>query len=496
MRHVKISVSRWFNFALAAVVFVAAPQPVHGQDLLLDPTTPVTSAPATDADNSSIEPAQTQSKQDLPPETATEPNYVPVVGIVGFDFLLNRAGERFVDRETYRVTTTSVRHNLRGPWVVDNDPFSTNQFLHPYQGSMYHGFARSAGHSYWTALGYSFAGSALWEIAGETTKPSINDQIASGIGGTFLGEPLFRIANLVFERSDLPPFWRELLGLIISPSTEFNRGVYGDRFRRVFSSRNALVASRMELGVMGTSTVRKDILQSLTRNEGVMEFSIDYGLPGRQSYTYEKPFDYFSFEFGASSANIFEHIFSRGLLAGKSYGEQSGSHRGVWGLYGTYDYVAPQIFRVSSVAVSLGDTSERRLPRSVALQTTVLGGIGYGAAGTIHGSDETDYHYGLTPQMLAALRFIAGDTTAVDLTVRDYYVSRVASTKQRGSENNARLEAVFTRRFVGDHAASLKYIWSRRSAAYPDLGARIQSRGSFGIFYTYLGNTRFGNASW
>ena len=61
---------------------------------------------------------------------------------------------------------------------------------------MYHGFARSAGFNYWESAGYTFAGSALWEIVGETTQPSINDQVASGIGGTFLGEALFRMSNL------------------------------------------------------------------------------------------------------------------------------------------------------------------------------------------------------------------------------------------------------------------------------------------------------------
>ena len=70
---------------------------------------------------------------------------------------------------------------------------------------MYHGFARSAGFNYWEALGNTFAGSALWEIAGEKTPPSRNDQIASGIGGTFLGEALFRMSNLLLERGEGVP---------------------------------------------------------------------------------------------------------------------------------------------------------------------------------------------------------------------------------------------------------------------------------------------------
>src|SRR4051812_12322049 len=94
---------------------------------------------------------------------------LPAIGIVSFDFLLNRYGKHSVDPSDYAVSLSSVRRNATGPWVVDNDPFSINQFLHPYQGSMYHGFARSAGLNYWQSLGYALGGSTMWELAGETT---------------------------------------------------------------------------------------------------------------------------------------------------------------------------------------------------------------------------------------------------------------------------------------------------------------------------------------
>src|SRR5258708_208146 len=79
-------------------------------------------------------------------------HFVPVIDILAFDFLLNRYNYRFVERGPYDVSGASIRRNLQSPWVVDNDPFSINQFLHPYQGAMYHGFARSAGLNYWEAM--------------------------------------------------------------------------------------------------------------------------------------------------------------------------------------------------------------------------------------------------------------------------------------------------------------------------------------------------------
>jgi len=416
-------------------------------------------------------------------------HFVPFIDVVAFDFLLNRFNYR-VDRDSYDVSGASIRRNLHAAWVVDNDPFSINQFMHPYQGAIYHGFARSAGLNYWEAMGFTFGGSLLWEIAGETTLPSKNDQMASGIGGSFLGEPLFRLAELILRPSD-HRFGRELLATVISPSTGFNRLAYGGRFRGVEPSRDPALFTRVQFGMMGTASLQNNLTQPLIRNAAVADFSVEYGIPGKPGYAYHRPFDYFDLQFTSSTATRFENIFSRGLLAGKAYGEGADRSRGVWGLYGSYDYVAPQIFRVSSVALSLGTTVQRKVGGSSAIQSTLLAGVGYGAGGGLNSPDSTDYHYGLTPQVLGSVRFIPGDRAAVDLTFRDYYVSRYASTRA-GSENVARADALFTFRFTNHHAASVRYIWSRRTTdgSDPVLGRVMQTRGSIGLFYTYLGGIR------
>ncbi|WP_051495928.1 hypothetical protein [Methylibium sp. T29-B] len=58
---------------------------------------------------------------------------IPALQIIGFDFLLNRYNRRFSGTSDYDVSRASIRRNLRGPWVEDNDPFDINQFAHPYQ---------------------------------------------------------------------------------------------------------------------------------------------------------------------------------------------------------------------------------------------------------------------------------------------------------------------------------------------------------------------------
>src|SRR5678815_822437 len=136
-----------------------------------------------------------------PPAWGTQRSYwIPALEILGFDALLNAFDRAYFGGNEYDSNLSSIKRNLRSSWGVDSDSFTINQLGHPYQGSMYHGFARASGLKYWEGLTYTFLGSALWEIAGETTPPSKNDQISTGIGGSFLGEALFRMSNLLLEQ--------------------------------------------------------------------------------------------------------------------------------------------------------------------------------------------------------------------------------------------------------------------------------------------------------
>jgi hypothetical protein len=411
----------------------------------------------------------------------------PAVEILGFNILLNRFDYYLVDKQVYGVTYSSIGQNLRSRWVVDTDPFAVNQFMHPYQGSVYYGLARSTGLDFWESMGYAFGGSLFWEIAGETGRPSINDLVTTGFAGPFLGEPLFRMASLLLEGGgETPGFWRELGAAAISPPLGFTRLAFGDRFRTVFESRDPAVFSYVRLGASRIDHVSGDAeSQNVKRGAVLADYHLTYGLPGRDGYKYTRPFDYFDFEFTATNVNKFEDIMSRGLLVGKEYA-LGDDYKGVWGLYGTYDYIAPQVFRVSSTALSLGTTAQWWISTSVTLQGTVLGGLGYGAAGTIHGSGERDYHYGATPQALVALRLIFGETANLDLMARSYYVSDVASTENLGTERIFRGDVAFTVRVQGPHAIALKYAYSQRDAHYVDLPATHQSVGTASLFYTYI----------
>ena len=450
-----------------------------------------------------ISAVENEAANDPPPpaKTATEESnksyLIPIADIVGFDFLLNQFNRRYSGVSDYDSNFSTIKKNLRSSWVEDRDAFKINQLGHPYQGSMYHGFARSAGLNYWESLGYTIAGSAFWEIAGEKVPPSKNDMISTGIGGTFLGEALFRMSNIVLEKGgSQPSAWREVGAAIISPATGFNRYAFGDRFDAIFNRNDAAYYSRTQFGISNTiqsdkGTSRKDIKE----NDAQLEFSMDYGLPGQDGYSYTRPFDYFVFQGAASSANVFENVLVRGLLFGTDY-KLGESYRGIWGLYGSYDYISPQTFRVSSTALSLGTTGQLWLSESVALQGSVLGGLGYAAVGTLSGNDEQDYRYGVAPQALVALRLIMGNKASIDFTGREYFVKDVDSGNAGGHDNIIRSDLAFTYRIHKKHAVSLKYQWNQRDASYLNAGDGKQTTGTIGIFYTFLGHDGFGATDW
>ncbi len=432
-----------------------------------------------------------------PGDAAPAKNYfTPALEIFGFDFLLNRYNRRYSGSSDYDVSTASIRRNLRGPWVVDNDPFNVNQFAHPYQGSIYHNAARANGLSYWESAAYTFAGSVGWEIAGEKTPPSRNDQVASGIAGSFLGEPLFRMAHLLLRsRSEIPYAWREWGAAAISPAVGFNRLLYGSRFDAAFQDHDPVYYSRLRLGAVHSTNGVLDVPSYFHANAAEIDFALDYGLPGKPDYTYTRPFDYFSFEALVSGANGVEKVTSRGLLFGTDYAIGD-NYRGIWGLYGNYDYLSPQLFHLSSTALSLGTTGQWWATQHLAVEGTALAGIGYSAASALRTvADDHDYHYGMAPRLGLAMRITGGARGSLDLSGEKYFLGRVAN-RDSGKDDISRVDAAFTWRVSGRHAMGVKYVWSHRNAYFDGRGQTTQTVRTVGVYYTLLGAEGFGLGDW
>jgi hypothetical protein len=434
---------------------------------------------------------------------------VPAFEVPGFLAVLSVYDRIAIPHDVYDATLSSTWEHLHEEhWVFDTDPFDINQFAHPYQGAMMFGLARSTGVSFWQSLIYNNAGSFIWKMAGETDLPSINDQITTGTAGAILGEALFRMASLLLEEGGTDPgFWRELGAAALSPPTGFNRLVFDDRFKAVFPSYDPATFMRLRWGV-STDLVKSNNLlldegstyTSKKQSEAILDFSFAYGLPGKVDYEYSRPFDYFSFEIATQTSahtdDFLQDIMIRGMLYGTDYAVGE-NYRGIWGLYASYDYIAPPIFRISSTAVSVGTTEQWWLSRSVAMQGSALAGVGFGAAGTIPLADgQRDYHFGVTPQGLLALRFIFGRRTMLDFTARDYYVSGTDSDNQNGSEQIFRGDLGLTVRLFQHQAIGIEYVESHRDSHYGLLPNKYQSEGTFSLVYNLLGSSRLGAVEW
>ena len=422
---------------------------------------------------------------------------IPAAEIIAFQVLLNQFDRRFVDHDVYASNRTSIRRNLHRGWVIDKDPFSTNQFGHPYSGSIYHGFARSAGLDYWESLLYDFSGSALWEVAGETDPPSLNDQITTTFAGSFLGEALFRTANLVLRSGDgKPGTGRTALAAMISPTSAINRLAFGDRFDAAYPSDDPAVFYSISFGARRNTTLT-DLagLADIKKDRAVAAFSIDYGMPGKPGYTYDQPFDYYHFEATATSSSnaIPENIMVRGLLHGTDY-SSGPNYSGIWGLYGSYDYFSPEIFKVSSTGLSVGTTGQYLMSDKFALQGSIMAGGGYTAAGTTDRTRrEREYRYSAGPQGLLALRLIYSDVAMLDFTANDYLISgNTGSTDTSGSENILRAQVSLTVRVYGQHAFGIQFVESKRDPHFSGIPNPRQSVGALSLFYTFLGDEHFG----
>jgi hypothetical protein len=207
---------------------------------------------------------------------------IPALEIIGFDFLVNRLNYHFgSEKEDYAVTAESIRRNLRSGWSSDRDPFNINQLGHPYQGSMYHGFARSAGFNYWESAGYTFAGSACGRSPARrrTRRSTTRSRAASAAPSS---------ARRSFAcRASSSSTAAACRGLARAGG---GGGLAGDRLqpprlqrplrRRLLEQGRGLL---QPLGIGYTHSVREEVGVTSTKfqpNEAQVDFTIDYGLPG------------------------------------------------------------------------------------------------------------------------------------------------------------------------------------------------------------------------
>jgi hypothetical protein len=258
------------------------------------------------------------------------------------------------DAEFSHISFQSIGHNLKpSSWEWDDNNFKTNQFGHPYHGNLFYNSFRGSGYSFWQAAPAAFAGSFIWEIAGETHNPAPNDFINTSLGGIALGEMTYRISNLIINNKSrgVKRQVQEILGTMVCPVNSFNRIIDGKWGKVEFADPEDSVRMdiAVDLGLRRISETAGTLFTDKGQNEWCGSVLLRYGNPFKD---YKKPFDNFNvyLELGGADSSALNTLTVMGSIWGKIIG--GGEHSThILRLSMNYDYFHNTTFQYGGQSI-------------------------------------------------------------------------------------------------------------------------------------------------
>jgi hypothetical protein len=312
------------------------------------------------------------------------------------------------------------------------------------------------------------------------------------VAGSFLGEILFRLSNRILDGGEgSPSTWRKLAAAAVSPINGLNRLFYGDKYRMPVEQ--LPLTGELKLAFRASSMVRQDGTTYGNSNAWLASARVVQGFPG-SGHGFRAPFDTFDItaQVGinkeATGRTAVGDFSIHGLLLGTSYG--SGERAGRVGLYGSYDFLTPSLFRASSSALGVGTLGQYAFGDFLFQGQTILS-LGYGAGGSlVDPVGRRDYHFGLQGVFFGEAGLVWSDTLWLAFTTREYLVSGKA-TAERGSWEDMTFSSLdLTWRVAGPHSVKLELGGSRRSAHYEGQPDIVQRAGTLTLAYAWqLGDT-------
>jgi hypothetical protein len=406
---------------------------------------------------------------------------LPVAETLFFNTAVWAIDRYALNEEFARINTGTIAANLSGGWTFDTDDFQTNLVLHPYMGSVYHTAARSSGWSFPQALALDFVGSLAWKIAGENTRPSINDQITTTLGGAILGEVLFRISRLVLGRPGPVSFVRWVGATVVAPAVAVNDALLHGRIVDPDPPRQRFLG-RFSVGASNVDAAARTGPEKIGA-EGFIGLHLHHGIPGEVELT--QPFDHFDvqLDFSTATAQPWQQLgkvggpswllTARGLVVGGDgrLGEDGGI---LYGLFGTFDYGGPQLLRVSATGFGPGLALAVRPSPSIAVEATVLASATFGSGGAWVPIDVSrDYRFGFGALLLADGRLWLADRLELAATAREYLIPAAVGG---GSESLLIGKGSVRLRVAGPHAVGVESTITRRWADYASSAYRESAR--------------------
>jgi hypothetical protein len=312
---------------------------------------------------------------------------VQVIGLNGLIWFYDRYIREGGTNPGFRVGFNSWRENLSNGWEWDDNNFTTNQFAHPYHGSLYFNAARANGYDFWESIPWTFMGSWTWEYLFETHHPSMNDWIATSVGGFTLGEMLHRLSLTVRDNTARggERNWREVGGMAINPMGGLNRiftGEWGkvhanppDRFPNAYRS-------QMDVGLR---TIADERLWSATdTTKFYLRFDFEYG--DMFAGDMEKPFDFFDFNLHLhfDDVSLIGRAEIDGLL-GATHLKETEPATHILAGFAKFDYVNTNQIEFGTQSLGAGLFSRFTTPSGIEIRTELQTSV------IVLGANQSDY---------------------------------------------------------------------------------------------------------
>ena len=249
--------------------------------------------------------------------------------------------------------------NIKTGWFYDDNHFNNNQFAHPYHGSLYYNAGRSTGHSYWESALFALAGSFNWECCGETHRMAINDWIATGIGGTAIGEMTYRIGSTFLDNTSTGSsrIWKEVGNFVLNPVRGVNRlgsGRWSRTLPNPQSPYDRIAPFLTNHLLAGVRVIGEgESITDSTEIHGFIEFDFRFGSvfdDGRR-----KPFDWFNVSVQGNFGD--EEFLGRLQIKGNMFSKdlkKSEKTQHVFAVAQDYDYINNNLFQFGGQSVSPG----------------------------------------------------------------------------------------------------------------------------------------------
>jgi hypothetical protein len=412
--------------------------------------------------------------------------------MVGFNFIMTLYGKHIMKPEDhgFDVDFDSIRENLKNGFEWDDNSFSANNFRHPYQGSLYFGGARANGYDFFEASMFAFAGSWLFEYAGEAHHPSINDWINTAVGGMTIGESLYRLSDMVLDNTATGSgrIWRELGGFAFSPMRGVNRVLTGEAFEVHANPPNRIPGFFGADFRFGLRTLGEKNLWTSKSTKSFFSFDMTYGNPFE--VTRGKPFDHFTFGMQVNFANRPHGIGwfeSRGMLYAGDVVKTETSHH-IFGSFIHFDYIDNEAYTYGGQSLSFSYLSRfRASERFGAVMDFHLQYIILGAAKSDYFSlSGREYDYGPGVGYKFGAHFWLNKYEFLSLWHEGHLVHSINGNKADHFVNLTRVKLDYpVRGFIGIGADYILYMADRYYRDYPDVHAKNPELRLYMVWKTY-----------